>query len=108
MTTFVLSGSPRRNGNSSLLANEVVRGLKDKGESVHLTYAADVLGGFLRDCRTCRKSDGECAIEDGFGPAFLDAMLPASGFIIATPVYWYGMSGLAKTFFDRMFCYVAA
>ncbi len=26
----------------------------------------------------------------------------------ATPVYWYGMSAQLKTFFDRMFCYVAA
>jgi len=39
---------------------------------------------------------------------FLDLFLPAEGFIIATPVYWYGMAAQAKAFFDRAFCYVAA
>jgi multimeric flavodoxin WrbA len=108
LKTFVLCGSPRRDGNSAILAQEVKRGLEEAGHEVALEYVGDVLGGFLRDCRTCRNSAGECSIEDGFGAAFLDRMLPATGFIVATPVYWYGMSGLAKTFFDRMFCYVAA
>lgn len=108
MKTFVLCGSPRRNGNSAILAHEAVRGLEEEGHDVQMEYASDVLGGFLKDCRTCRDAHGECSIEDNFGHAFLDKMLPATGFIIATPVYWYGMSGLAKTFFDRMFCYVAA
>jgi multimeric flavodoxin WrbA len=63
---------------------------------------------FLRDCRTCRKADGECAIEDGFRSAFLDRFLPADGFIAATPIYWYGVSAQLKAFFDRSFCYYAA
>ncbi len=40
--------------------------------------------------------------------AFVGQFLPADGFVAATPVYWYGMSAQLKTFFDRMFCYVAA
>ena len=33
--------------------------------------------------------------------------MPADGLLLATPLYWYGMSGLLKTMFDRLFCYMS-
>ena len=108
MKALVLSSSPRRNGNSALLAEAVSDGFKDAGHEVELVFAQDFLNGFLRDCRQCRKPDGECSIEDGFRSVFLDHYLPADGFIAATPIYWYGTSAQLKAFFDRTFCYYAA
>lgn len=108
MQALVLSSSPRRNGNSAALAQAVRQGLEEAGHAVRFVYADDVLAAFLRDCRQCRRDDGECAIDDGFRAVFFDGFLPAEGFIVATPIYWYGMSSQLKTFFDRMFCYVAA
>jgi len=108
MRALVLSSSPRRNGNSAALAQAAQRGLREAGHEAELFFADDFLSGFLRDCRQCRRADGECAIEDKFREVFLDAYLPAEGFVAATPIYWYGMSAQLKAFFDRMFCYVAA
>lgn len=108
MRALVLCSSPRRNGNSAALADAAARGLVAAGHEVRLLFADDFLKGLLRDCRICRRADGECSIEDGFRAAFMDEFLPAEGFIAATPVYWYGMSAQLKTFFDRMFCYIAA
>ena len=108
MKAFVLSSSPRRDGNSALLAAAVAEGLAEAGHEAELFFTADIVKGFLGDCRTCRQPDGSCAIDDGFRAAFMDKYLPAEGFIAATPVYWYGMSAALKAFFDRMFCYVAA
>lgn len=108
MKALILNGSPRRNGNSAAMTQAAAKGLKDAGHEVKLVFADDVVASFLRDCRQCRRVDGECAIDDGFRPAFLGDFLPADGFIAATPVYWYGMSSQLKAFFDRMFCYVAA
>ncbi len=108
MKALVLSSSPRRNGNSALLAEAVVSGLVEAGHEADFIFADDFLGGFLRDCRQCRKPDGECAIEDGYRSVFLDRYLPADGFIAATPIYWYGTSAQLKAFFDRTFCYYAA
>jgi multimeric flavodoxin WrbA len=34
--------------------------------------------------------------------------VPADALIIGTPLYWYGIAGQLKTFFDRLFCYIAA
>jgi putative NADPH-quinone reductase len=38
---------------------------------------------------------------------FVDKVLPADALVFATPIWWYGMSGILKTFFDRMFCYLS-
>lgn len=108
MKALVLSSSPRRNGNSAILAEAVHTGLTEAGHDATLLFADDFLKAFLRDCRKCRKPDGECAIEDGYRSVFLDQYLPADGFIAATPIYWYGMSAQLKAFYDRTFCYYAA
>ena len=73
MKALVLSSSPRRNGNSALLAGAVRDGLLEAGHDVKFAYADDILSSFLRDCRQCRKSEGECAIEDGFDRLFSSA-----------------------------------
>ena len=108
MKAYILSSSPRKNGNSATLAASVSDGLIEAGHEVKLVYADDILSSFLKDCRQCRKVDGECAIEDGFQSSFLNDFLPARGFIAATPIYWYGTSAQLKAFFDRTFCYYAA
>jgi multimeric flavodoxin WrbA len=108
MKALVLSSSPRRNGNSALLAEAVRDGLTEADHETTFVFAQDFLQGFLRDCRQCRKPDGECSIEDGFRSVFLDHYLQADGFIAATPIYWYGTSAQLKAFLDRTFCYYAA
>jgi multimeric flavodoxin WrbA len=108
MKALILSASPRRNGNSAALARAAATGLAEAGHNANFVYADDILASFLKDCRQCRRTDGECAIGDGFRSVFLDEFLPAEGFVAATPIYWYGMSSQLKAFFDRMFCYIAA
>ncbi len=105
---LVLSSSPRRDGNSRLLATAALDGAREAGHSAELVHLDDHLGAFLRDCRVCRSAEGHCTIEDGFEALFREKFLPADGVVLATPVYWYGVSGQLKTFFDRMFCYIAA
>lgn len=105
---LVLCASPRRDGNSSLLAEVAVEGAQEAGHSAELFHLDDHIHSFLRDCRKCRNEDGDCTIDDGFRSLFIDHYLSADGVLFATPLYWYGMSGQLKTFFDRTFCYYAA
>ena len=108
MKALVLTSSPRTDGNSACLAQQALAGLKEAGHDAELRDLNSVLGGFLGDCRQCRRADGTCGIDDGYQDLFLNQVLPADGLILATPIYWYGMSAQLKAFFDRMFCYVAA
>lgn len=105
---LVVSSSPRRDGNSRLLADAALAGAREAGHCAELAHLDDHLGAFLRDCRVCRSAEGHCTIEDGFDALFREKFLPADGVVFATPIYWYGVSGQLKTFFDRMFCYIAA
>lgn len=108
MNVLALSASPRRDGNSRLLAEAFLEGAADAGHRVELMHLDDHIDGFLRDCRTCRGPDGRCGIEDGFEALLYDHYLTADAIALATPLYWYGVSGQLKTFFDRLFCYIAA
>ncbi|MEM7386195.1 MAG: flavodoxin family protein [Verrucomicrobiota bacterium] len=107
-TILILVGSPRRDGNSSRLASAALDGALAAGHDAEIQFIDDYVTSFLRDCRRCRKANGDCSIDDRFQELFLDKYLPADGILFATPLYWYGMSGQLKTFLDRTFCYYAA
>lgn len=105
---LILVGSPRRNGNSATLADAVRRGAEAAGSDVTLRFLDDHISAFLRDCRQCRRPDGECTIDDPYRALFFEDFLPARGVIFCSPIYWYGVSAQIKAFFDRSFCYYAA
>ncbi len=102
-----LSSSPRRRGNSALLAEAILEGAAQAGHKVELIHLPDHVSGLLRNCRECRRPDGSCSIEDGYRALFLDKVLAADALVLATPIWWYGMSAGLKNFLDRMFCYIA-
>ncbi len=105
---LILVGSPRRNGNSASLGEAAAIGCKATGHEVTVRFVDDFITSFLRDCRTCRLPNGECAIGDKYRALFFNDFLPAHGVIFCSPVYWYGLSAQMKAFFDRTFCYYAA
>jgi multimeric flavodoxin WrbA len=107
MRAMILSSSPRRDGNSAALARAAAEGLDEAGHDCDLVYADDILSAFLKDCRKCRLPDGTCSIAASAPPSSTP-ICRHTGFIAATPIYWYGTSAQLKAFFDRMFCYVAA
>jgi multimeric flavodoxin WrbA len=107
-TVLVLASSPRRDGNSARLAVAAAEGARAAGHEVRLEHLDDHMRHFLRDCRRCRDAEGRCTIDDGYEALLRDRVLDADGIVFATPIYWYGVSGQLKTFFDRLFCFIAA
>lgn len=108
MNVLGISSSPRLDGNSRLLMQAVLDGAERTGHTVDSADLANVITGHLRDCRTCRGADDNCSIQDGYSSLFLDRVLAADAIVLATPLYWYGISGLLKTFLDRIFCFISA
>lgn len=107
-TLLILVGSPRRNGNSAMLAEAVRQGAEQTSVRVKTRFLDDYVGDFLRDCRQCRQADGTCSIDDRYRELFVEDFLPAQGVVFSSPIYWYGISAQMKTFLDRTFCYYAA
>jgi multimeric flavodoxin WrbA len=104
---LALSSSPRRRGNSRVLAEAVIEGAAEAGHRTKLVQLSDHVQHMLRNCRECRRPDGSCSIEDGYSELFLREFLAADAVVLATPIWWYGMSAHLKNFLDRMFCYYA-
>lgn len=109
MRVLILAASPRKDGNSRMMAHALQAGAELAGhdsEVVDLNQA--MRGGFLRDCRKCRASNGSCSIQDGFEELLTRRVVPADALVYATPLYWYGIAAVLKNFFDRLVCYVSA
>ena len=95
----ILSSSPRRGGNSELLAEAFARGAQESGNQVETVYLREKQYGFCRGCLACQKL-GHCVIrDDAVGVAA--RMHDADVLVFATPVYYYSVSGQLKTMLDR-------
>lgn len=96
---LILSGSPRRGGNSDILCDELARGASDAGHSVEKIRVADKNIGYCRACYACRET-GKCVIKDDMGE-ILQKMINADALVLASPVYFYSIDAQLKALIDR-------
>lgn len=92
-------GSPRRNGNTSALLAEAVKGARSCGAIVEEIVLRDKKISPCLEIYECKKS-GECAIKDDF-QKIRDAIIEADAVMIASPVFFYTVSAHVKIFMDR-------
>lgn len=97
---LILSGSPRKGGNSDLLCNEFMRGAKDAGNEVEKIRVAEKKIGFCAGCYYCQKSGGTCAIKDDMADV-LQKMIDADVIVLSSPVYFYSIDAQLKALIDR-------
>ncbi len=99
---LAISGSPRKDGNSDTLLNEFLRGMKENGLDAEVYHLRDLDIKHCKGCNSCFES-GYCHIKDDM--QILYARLEAADMIVlATPVYFSGMSSLMKQMVDRCQC----
>ena len=96
---FIVSSTPRKSGNSEILAEEFARGAQDAGHKVEKIELRGMDLKFCIGCRTCSKT-GKCVLKDSVGEV-LPRIQNSDILVFATPIYYYGLSGQLKTFLDR-------
>lgn len=99
-TVFILSGSPRRGGNSDLLCDELLRGAAEAGNQVEKIFLRSKKIAPCSACYYCKTSGGKCAISDDMGE-ILDKMQAAEVIVMASPVYFYSIDAQMKAVIDR-------
>ena len=100
---LVLLGSPRRKGNSAILADEITKGAKSAGAKVETIYLHGKTITPCKACFTCQKKNSKgCSIPDDMQGIYLK-LIEADAWVIASPVYWFNMSAQTKLFMDRCF-----
>lgn len=96
---LILSGSPRKNGNSDILCDEFMRGALEAGNEVEKIRVAEKSIGYCRACYACRET-GVCAIKDDMAEV-LQKMIDADVIVLASPVYFYSIDAQLKAVIDR-------
>lgn len=96
---LILSGSPRKGGNSDLLCDEFAKGAIEAGNEVEKIRVAEKNVGYCRACYAC-KNGGVCAIKDDMAQ-ILQKMIDADVIVLASPVYFYSIDAQLKAVIDR-------
>ncbi len=97
---LILSGSPRKGGNSDLLCDEFMRGAKEAGHKVTKINVADKKIAPCRGCYYCNEHNGKCIHKDDMTD-ILQAMIDADVLVLASPVYFYSIDAQLKALIDR-------
>lgn len=100
MNILILSGSPRKGGNTELLVEAFVKGAAEHHQ-VEVVSVRDYKVNPCLGCNACFNSkDNTCAQKDDMAQIY-EKMAKADMLVIASPVYFYSISAQLKAVIDR-------
>lgn len=97
---LILSGSPRKGGNSDILCDEFLRGAQDAGHKAEKIRVAEKKVAPCSGCYYCSTHGGACVHKDDMAD-ILQKMIDADVIVLASPVYFYSISAQLKAVIDR-------
>jgi len=103
MKVLAVNGSAKKNGRTGTLLGTVVENLKNLGAEVETIHLVDKK---IENCKSYCAEGGTtcqypCSINDDMA-ALIEKIKEADCLVLASPTYWYSMSGLMKNFIDRL------
>ncbi|MDE7354485.1 MAG: flavodoxin family protein [Acetatifactor sp.] len=99
----ILNGSPRKNGNTSELVKEFAKGAQEAGHKVTEFFLS---GMDIHGCKGCfgGRSSRECpCVQKDDMNQIYPAVRECDVIVLATPLYYWNMSGQIRTAVDRLF-----
>ena len=99
MKVLGIFGSPRKGGNTELLLEELLKGAEKEGASVERLYLSDFTIIPCKECHGCDNT-GSCVILDDMEKIY-PKLLEADAVILASPIFFYGVTAWAKALIDR-------
>ena len=99
----ILNGSPRKNGNTSALVKAFTQGAESAGHTVTEFF----LGGMdIHGCKGCfgghSSRECPCVQQDDMNKIY-PAVKDSDVVVLASPLYYWTMSGQIRTALDRLF-----
>lgn len=99
MKVLGIYGSPREGGNSDRLLNEALKGAESAGADVSSICSRDLKILGCLECGGCDDT-GECVVDDDMQDVY-PQLLDANVIIVASPMFFYGMTSWVKALIDR-------
>jgi multimeric flavodoxin WrbA len=102
MKVVAFNGSPRKDGNTTILINRVFRELEKEGVETELVQLS---GKEIHGCIACYKcfenKDRRCAVKTDMANECIEKMIEANGIILGSPVYFSDATAEMKALIDR-------
>ncbi|MDR1226413.1 MAG: flavodoxin family protein [Prevotellaceae bacterium] len=99
-----INGSPRKNGNTATLLQNILNGAKSQGAEVELVNLASLSYKGCTSCFACKRKGtefiGKCAVKDELTPV-LEKAMAADAVALGSPIYVGDVTGLMRSFIER-------
>ncbi len=99
-----INGSPRTNGNTTKLVNEILSGAADNGADTQLFDLAEMNIAPCTGCYECKKN-GACILDDDMQKLY-EQIQSSDAIVLGSPVYMWEMTAQTKAFVDRLYAFV--
>ncbi|NTU48180.1 MAG: flavodoxin family protein [Syntrophobacteraceae bacterium] len=99
MNVLGIYGSPRENGNTDLMLDSFLDGAASAGGVIKRVYVRDLQFSGCLECGGC-DATGVCIQEDDLVEVY-PLLEEASRIVLASPIFFYGVSGQVKLLMDR-------
>lgn len=101
MNVLMINGSPRKDGNTTIAVNEMVKIFESEDIEVEVVQVGtmDIRGCIA--CGSCHKT-GKCVFDDIVNTLH-SKLAAADGVVIASPVYYASANGSLISLLDRLF-----
>lgn len=103
---IMLNASPRKSWNTYKMCESFAKGVNESGADAEIINLYDIDFKGCRSCFACKlkgsKSFGKCGYPDGLTPV-LDKISQADGVVLASPIYFGDVTGVARSLIERLF-----
>jgi multimeric flavodoxin WrbA len=106
MKLVAIAGSPRKNGNSNSLMKVAVDAAVERGAQAEVFFPKDMDVSGCLGCEHCQSApDAECVQKDDMYRIYA-AVRECDALLLASPVYFYALSGHIKQALDRFYALI--
>ena len=102
MNILVLNGSPRKKGNTEIMADAFIKGALEQGHQVEKVNLGHMKIAPCLACEFCFTHNGVCVQKDDMAE-ILDKVDNADMIVFASPIYWFSISAQLKAAIDRLY-----
>jgi multimeric flavodoxin WrbA len=103
---LILKGSPRKKGNSAVLADQVFFGAKKAGAEVEDVYLSGLNINPCDACDACQTGNDGCIVQDDMQSLY-PKIERADVIVIASPIYFFTINAQTKLCIDRWYAFEA-
>lgn len=99
-----IGGSPRKNGNSDVLLEHILKGVRDNKIIAANLQLRDFQYQGCIGCERCKEDNICTGLKDGMS-LFYPSILESQGLVLVSPTHNYNITAWMKAFIDRLYCF---